>query len=298
MESAETSHLLDQFWHAIQQALSSSWLTRKAMRLQSQKERFPVQEWLEKLEALYSKVLKHSGLRTLTKRKSITMELLKVKESLGFAGRSKLVRSGLPEMEDPEGTRALRARLHLSGAAVSVTHAYEDSAPGERDSTDSTESRSSESEFNSIKASSSLEVDFTTFQIGNSSVQKLDDWRLHAVSDIESASDTMRHVDSKLDMSGVMPRELMSPEDLAAEEKIASLEEFRRYPEASIRVFEQFGDQKGELSQVFEKQLGKLSVDNSVESLCIEKTLKEVCFLNWVNCTSCLLICLGRGRVF
>lgn len=253
------------------------------MRLQSQKERFPVQEWLEKLDALYTKVLKHSGHDVVTKRQSISMELLKVKESLGFAGRSKLIRSGLPEMENPEGTRALRARLHLSGTEVNITQEYDDIAAEYHDSTDS---RSSESEFNSIKASSSMEVDFTTFQIGNSSVQSLDDWRLHAVSDIESASDTMRHVDSKLDMSGVMPRELMSPADLAAEEKIASLEEFSRYPEAAIRVFEQFGDQRGELSQDFEKQLGNLSVDNSVKSLCIEKTLKEVCFLSWIKCNS------------
>ncbi len=121
MESAETSHLLEQFWHAIQQALSSSWLTRKAMRLQSQKERFPVQEWLEKLDALYTKVLKHSGHHVVTKRQSSSMELLKVKESLGFAGRSKLIRSGLPEIDNPEGTRALRARLHLSGTEVNIT---------------------------------------------------------------------------------------------------------------------------------------------------------------------------------
>lgn len=252
------------------------------MRLQSQKERFPVQEWLEKLDALYSKVLKHSGHRVLTKRQSISIELLKIRESLRFTGRSKLIRSGLPEMENPDAIRALRAHLHLSEAGANISHSFAD---GSREEHDSTDSRSSESEFNSIKASSSLEVDFTTFQVGSSSIQNLDDWRLHAVSDMDSASDTIHHVDSKLDMSGVMPRELMSPQDIADQKKVASLEEFSRYPEASIRVFEQFGDQTGNLSQSFEKQLGKLTVDNSVKSLCIEKTLKKVCFLTSVHYT-------------
>jgi alpha-1,3-glucan synthase len=273
IESSETSHLLDQFWEAIQTALSSSWMTRKAMRRQSKKQRFPVHEWLDKLDALYSRVLKHGGYHVVKRRRSITMEMLKMKDILGFSTRSKLIRSGLPELESPEGTRALRLCLHLRETGVSMSHIPDSVSQDDHEPSDTT---SSLSEVHSSKPSSSLEVDFTAFQVGDSSIQNLEDWRLNAVSDIESASDTIHHVDSKLDMSGVMPRELMNPQSLAAEKQLVSLEEISEFPNAQIRVFEQFNDQSGKLSQVFERKLDKLCSENSVKSLCIEKTLKNV----------------------
>jgi hypothetical protein len=201
------------------------------------------------------------------------MEMLKMKDILGFSTRSKLIRSGLPELESPEGTRALRLCLHLRETGVSMSHIPDSVSQDDHEPSDTT---SSLSEVHSSKPSSSLEVDFTAFQVGDSSIQNLEDWRLNAVSDIESASDTIHHVDSKLDMSGVMPRELMNPQSLAAEKQLVSLEEISEFPNAQIRVFEQFNDQSGKLSQVFERKLDKLCSENSVKSLCIEKTLKNV----------------------
>ncbi|EPY52099.1 alpha-1,4-glucan synthase Ags1 [Schizosaccharomyces cryophilus OY26] len=52
VESSATPHLLKQFEQACQQALSSSQRTRARLRARSAKQRFPVSQWIGKLEAL------------------------------------------------------------------------------------------------------------------------------------------------------------------------------------------------------------------------------------------------------
>lgn len=58
VESTKASHLLHQFKNAIVAALKSDTPTRATMRAYSAKQRFPVAQWLEKLEKLQESVIK------------------------------------------------------------------------------------------------------------------------------------------------------------------------------------------------------------------------------------------------
>ncbi|KAI8902926.1 hypothetical protein BC833DRAFT_571187 [Globomyces pollinis-pini] len=60
MESPDADHIKRQLWVTIKLALKSSESQRKAMRSVAIKQRFPVAEWLVKLDALYQKVLQAS----------------------------------------------------------------------------------------------------------------------------------------------------------------------------------------------------------------------------------------------
>ena len=60
IESTTTKHLLDQFEHACREALSSDRSTRELMRAISAKQRFPVIEWIRKLDALQVTAIKLS----------------------------------------------------------------------------------------------------------------------------------------------------------------------------------------------------------------------------------------------
>jgi alpha-1,3-glucan synthase len=57
VESTTTTHLLHQFKMAIKDALSSKLATRQMMRARSAKQRFPVVQWVNDLEALQSKAI-------------------------------------------------------------------------------------------------------------------------------------------------------------------------------------------------------------------------------------------------
>jgi alpha-1,3-glucan synthase len=61
IESTTTRHLLKQFEHACREALSSDRATRELMRAKSAKQRFPVIEWIKKLDKLQSTCIKISG---------------------------------------------------------------------------------------------------------------------------------------------------------------------------------------------------------------------------------------------
>ena len=60
IESTTTQHLLTQFEHACREALSSDRATREMMRAKSAKQRFPVIEWIRKLDKLQTTAIKMS----------------------------------------------------------------------------------------------------------------------------------------------------------------------------------------------------------------------------------------------
>jgi alpha-1,3-glucan synthase len=60
IESTTTKHLIDQFEHACREALSSDRPTREMMRAKSARQRFPVIEWIRKLDRLQIMAIKVS----------------------------------------------------------------------------------------------------------------------------------------------------------------------------------------------------------------------------------------------
>src|SRR5271163_2737976 len=60
IESNTTKHAITQFEHACREALSSDRPTRELMRAKSAKQRFPVAEWIKKLDKLQSTAIKMS----------------------------------------------------------------------------------------------------------------------------------------------------------------------------------------------------------------------------------------------
>ncbi|KAF2458155.1 hypothetical protein BDY21DRAFT_214196 [Lineolata rhizophorae] len=58
VESTSTTHMLQQFKQAIEEAIASDQPTRALMRARAAKQRFPVAQWVESLEALQSSAIK------------------------------------------------------------------------------------------------------------------------------------------------------------------------------------------------------------------------------------------------
>ncbi|KAK7744210.1 hypothetical protein SLS53_003731 [Cytospora paraplurivora] len=61
VESMSPAHLLDQFRHALKGALESKQQTRALMRAWSAKQRFPVKQWVQQIDALYDESIRISN---------------------------------------------------------------------------------------------------------------------------------------------------------------------------------------------------------------------------------------------
>lgn len=76
VESMTPAHLLDQFQHAMKQALASKPQKRALMRAWSAKQRFPVKQWIKQLDSLYDESVRISYKEANKKKKLLTSKSL------------------------------------------------------------------------------------------------------------------------------------------------------------------------------------------------------------------------------
>jgi hypothetical protein len=264
IESSETEHLLDQFWRAIELALASPWMTRAAMRKQAQKQRFPVKEWLKKLDAMYCHILKNCKDVKEKAEPVILKSAIDKNDFLQMSGRSNLVRSGLPEIEDPSGIRKLTSLLKLK-EKKSIPTLDTSSSNFTKES-----SKDISSETLDVDVSQFRDIPWSPLSAGSVRVKR------HFANFSSSSSDILNgvhHVDSRVDISGIAPPQFSTYLDSIP---LVSLPEIEQWKEYHVRSFEQFDDPDGVVSKEFEGHLSKLDVKNSQETLCIDKVLKKV----------------------
>lgn len=72
VESMTPAHLLDQFRHALKQALESKQPKRALMRAWSAKQRFPVKQWIKQIDSLYDESIRVSYKEASKKKKLLT----------------------------------------------------------------------------------------------------------------------------------------------------------------------------------------------------------------------------------
>lgn len=72
VESMTPAHLLDQFQHAMTQALKSKQSKRALMRAWSAKQRFPVKQWIQQIDALYDESIRVSYKEASKNKKLLT----------------------------------------------------------------------------------------------------------------------------------------------------------------------------------------------------------------------------------
>ncbi|KAI7774406.1 hypothetical protein LA080_008800 [Diaporthe eres] len=120
VESTKASHLLHQFKNAIVAALKTDTQTRATMRAYSAKQRFPVAEWLEKLEKLQQNVIRISEktAKKSSKKKflSSTMNLLNpsreaLNTEIQLQDRTPAWMTQVPDNDDDASTMHNQSRL-------------------------------------------------------------------------------------------------------------------------------------------------------------------------------------------
>ncbi|ORY54718.1 alpha-1,3-glucan synthase [Pseudomassariella vexata] len=255
VESTKASHLLSQFKHAIVAALETDRPTRALMRAAAAKQRFPVAQWLQKLDKLQSSVIRvhHKNEKKSTKK---ALALLKNSQNNGssmaltsdvtttYADVSQIDVRQIPDHDDdytlgdysrnPSGlnTPMMVSRPSSPGLTPRLGSPMS-SRPG----------TPGQSFFNSHDRHDS-EMSFP------------DQWPMGSDLGLERPRGLGIHDNSS--------RASM----LSLDEVVGDRNDFKLQ-----KVDPFFTDQKGDFYSAFEKKLGALTVDNSISELCIEDYL-------------------------
>lgn len=132
IESTTTKHILTQFEHACREALSSDRSTRELMRAKSAKQRFPVIEWIRKLDKLQVTAIgicEHSKKRPATPTKTARGSLQKLNPTSRLSHEQNSPRisldASIPEIPivethtRPHGSAASSRRSSLANSETS-----------------------------------------------------------------------------------------------------------------------------------------------------------------------------------
>lgn len=261
----KASHLLQQFKNAIVTALKSDMETRAMMRAHSAKQRFPVAEWLERLEELQKRVIKihNKEVKKSTKRNflSSTKSLLSgsnvSKEALNsdiqLQDRMPQWMMEVPDYDDEEATVGNQSRF------ATALNSPVQSRPG----TPRIDSAMSSGPPTPLPWSPG----HTYGDSGSPSVMSLQ--RPFALGMQQNASRA-----SMLSVDEVV--------GVRHDYKLQQTDPF-------------FTDSRGSFYSAFEKKLGSLDAQNSVSELCIEDYLIKS-EKNWFNEFRDTKLGRGRGR--
>ncbi|KAG6361487.1 hypothetical protein INS49_009714 [Diaporthe citri] len=109
VESMSPAHLLDQFRHALKEALDSKQPKRALMRAWSAKQRFPVKQWIHQIDSLYDESIRISNKEASKKKKLTSRSML----SLNTASHQ--------EGPDTPGTSRPTTPNTASGLQISIS---------------------------------------------------------------------------------------------------------------------------------------------------------------------------------
>lgn len=266
VESTKASHLLHQFKNAIVTALKSDTETRAMMRARAAKQRFPVAEWLERLEKLQQGVIKTHDKESKRANKknflSSTMSLLggnHSKEALNseiqLQERTPQWVQVLPDSDDDDSTNGNRSRF------TTVLNSPADSRP--------------------VTPGGGIES-----AMSSGPPTPLPWAPGHTYGDSETPSVMSLQRPFALGMQQNASRaSMLSMDEVVGERHDYKLQQTDPF----------FTDSRGAFYQAFEKKLETLDAQNSVSDLCIEDYLVKS-EKNWFNEFRDTKLGRGRGR--
>lgn len=284
VESTKASHLLTQFKHAIQAALKTDTQTRAQMRAYSAKQRFPVAQWLEKLEKLQESVItihdknaKKAGKKNLLSKSAISLNLLSPSKQDLSSQSDMQMHDRLPpwsrQVPDFDETSTLQA-----GSAMNSPMPSRPNTPGVEGHLTP---RSG-----SVTPSGYWTPGHDRMDSDAPSVMSFS--RPFGHSRVDSESPSVLSFPRPLGMG--MHNNESRASMLSVDEVVGTRSDYKLQ-----QVDPFFTDKEGEFFQAFEKKLGDLDSHNSISDLCIEdyliKSEKE-----WFDMYRDVRLGRGRGR--
>jgi hypothetical protein len=266
IESSETGHLQDQFWISLELALNSSWLTRLSMRKTSLLQRFPVSNWLSGLKTLYSRVIENNAdtVYKITAHKDCHPEPITPLPK----SRELLIRSGLPELTYSRDVKILQEKIELYQAEQSRESLVNECAKEDEvlKSQEPTYSIATSSFIKAVINATDVEdsCDFKLLSLGNMSPLMIGSLRFKTKSSCESLSNN----ESFSNKNG-------SEVNISTLFDSVSLDAIRKDAIYTVKSFEQFSDQDGQVTAQYKLDLAKLNSHNSIEELCIAETIRN-----------------------
>lgn len=259
VESTKANHLLHQFKNAIVAALKTDTQTRAMMRAYSAKQRFPVAEWLEKLEKLQQNVIR-------------------ISEKTAKKGPKKKFLSSTMNLLNPS-KEALNTEIQLQDR----TPAWMTQVPDHDDDTSMMNQSRLTTALNTPSPSRPVSPGYDSAMSSRSGTPL--PWNPgHGRMESESPSVLSFSRPFALGMQNNASRASM----LSVDEVVGERHDYKLQQTDPF-----FTDSRGEFYTEFEKKLGTLDASNSISDLCIEdyliKSEKE-----WF--TEFRDVRLGRGR--
>ncbi|KAF3763907.1 family 5 glycosyltransferase [Cryphonectria parasitica EP155] len=281
VESTKASHLLHQFKNAIVAALKTDTETRAMMRAYSAKQRFPVAQWLDKLETLQNSVIK---VHDKTAQKA-------ARKGAGFMASTKnlLSLSPSPSKENLDTATELQLRDQRPAWMLSITDLGDNSTIHDP-------SRISTA-FNSPAASRPGTPGFEDWgsRPDSPSMQSLSFSRPfggHARIESVQSIATMASLPLPLPNSPfVMQHNNASRASMLSLDEVVG--ERQDYKLQKVDPF--FTDKDGSFYAAFERKLASLDASNSASELCIEDFLMRS-EKEWFNEYRDVRLGRGRGR--
>ncbi|KAI8241993.1 Cell wall alpha-1,3-glucan synthase mok13 [Colletotrichum sp. SAR 10_99] len=276
VESTKAAHLTKQFRHAIQSALKADTKTRAEMRAYSAKQRFPVAEWLEKLEKLQAGCIKsHAkyGKKGLGKgnvlvKRSRASSNVGLREEVELVDRSPAWMRQVSDYDDdattlntgrntPAGMQTPHGYYSSTPGSpiISPSPAYVDSPGGSRAASPGPHSRNISG--NELTHSRNYSG-FSTHDVNNHS-RNVSGFSMADTLPLPPPGGALGIHDNSSRAS------MLSVEDVVGDRHDYKLQQVDPF----------FTDQKGEFYQEFEERLKNLNAQNSISDLCIEDYLMK-----------------------
>lgn len=290
VESMTPAHLLDQFRHALKEALDSKPQKRALMRAWSAKQRFPVKQWVGQIDSLYDESIRVSFKEASKKKKLLTSRsLLSLNTYTNDSnhgpdtpGGSRPSTPGL-KVEISSPTMVRSSLLHNTSPDLSSSGLASPglSSPGLGGSA----SRLSSASFNNLGSPGLMTPKFPWTNLDPSSarnsaisVASFDSFAMRAQNDGQMPTSPGFAPDSQRDSVAGLP--LPKPSFYQQGNRNSSQLSLsdvvgERHDMKLQKVDLSFTDANGEFYAEFEEKLEGITAKNSHTELCIEEFLKK-----------------------
>lgn len=299
VESMTPAHLLDQFRHALKEALESKPAKRALMRAWSAKQRFPVKQWIHQIDSLYDESIRisfkesHKKKKLLTSRSLLSLNTyandsgnapdtpgasrpstpgLKVEISSPTNVRSSLMHHTSPDGSSPGFMSPGLASPGFSNSQNRLSTASGIASPGLMTPKFPWTNLDPGSARNSV--ASSINMGYA----GHASVASFDSFAMRAQNDGNPTSPGFAPDNFRDSVAGLpLPKPSFYQQSSSRNSSQLSLSDVvgERSDMKLQKVDLSFTDANGEFYAEFEQMLSSITAKNSISDLCIEEFLKK-----------------------
>lgn len=288
VESMTPAHLLDQFRHALKQALESKQHKRALMRAWSAKQRFPVKQWIKQIDSLYDESIRISSKEAAKGKKSLTSRSMLSLNTYAHdaapdtpgSGTPYGSRPGTPKVEISSPTMVRSSLLHSASPDLS--------SGGLASPQFENQSRFSSASYNSIGPGSpglmTPKFPWTSLTPGSArnsaiSVASFDSFAMRAQNEGGAPpSPSFAQENFRDSVAGLpLPKPSFYQQSAANRSSQLSLSDVvgERSDMKLQKVDLSFTDANGEFYAEFEEMLASITAKNSHTDLCIEEFIKK-----------------------